>query len=297
MNDPLGVGCVLLPDPDHLAMMKRIIEEKVDFFEISPETFWMPGPQPLAGYYEVLCTIVERSKRPVVGHGLDLSPAGVLAPESEVERFESWLRMIRQEHARFNYRWYSEHLGYAAAGGWVAELPLPMPMTDEAIGAVATRFARLREIVPEVAFENQTWYYHLGDVRREPEFLNRICREAKCSLLLDIHNAYSQCLNLGFDLDDYLGRLELDRVIEIHISGGSESDAAWLPSGRVFRIDTHDNPVPEPVWAALAKWLPKCPNVRGVVLERLDGTLKPDQVPAFEAEFDRLREVWRAGRR
>jgi hypothetical protein len=296
----LGVGASLMSDPTHLALMRRIIEELVDFYELSPETLWTGDeagrPVPIPAYHDLLRTIVERSGRPVVAHGLDLSPASVDAPAGERARLEAWLARIRAEQEIFGFRWYSEHLGFSVAGGWVAELPLPVPQTDEAIEAVAARLRALRRIVPLVAFENQASYYALGDPAEEPAFFAEICRRADAWMLLDLHNAYTQCLNMGMELDAYLGRMELSRVIEIHVSGGSESDPAWLPSGRSLRIDTHDQPVPEPVWGALERWLPRCPNVRGVVLERIDGTLTEADVPGFEEEFARLREVWDARR-
>lgn len=42
------------------------------------------------------------------------------------------------------------------------------------------------------------------------------------------------------------------RVLELHLSGGSDSGPDWLPSRRVLRLDSHDGAVPEPVWRAFA---------------------------------------------
>jgi uncharacterized protein (UPF0276 family) len=39
-------------------------------------------------------------------------------------------------------------------------------------------------------------------------------------------------VNFGFDPDDYVRRLPLDRVLEIHVSGGTLSSDRWLSSGR-----------------------------------------------------------------
>ena len=61
-------------------------------------------------------------------------------------------------------------------------------------------------------------------------------------------------------------------MIEIHLSGGSDSEPGWLPDGRTLRLDTHDGPVPEPVWRAYEQVRPRCPNLRGVVVERMTGT-------------------------
>src|SRR5204863_3300677 len=110
------------------------------------------------------------------------------------------------------------------AAGLHVTLPLPLPYTDETVAAVAARMRLLNTVAPVVAFENNVSYFAMGDSTREPEFLNAICRAAPCSLVLDLHNVHTQCLNFGTDPLDYVDRLDLDRVVQIHLSGGSESE-------------------------------------------------------------------------
>jgi uncharacterized protein (UPF0276 family) len=280
------LGLTLLPHREHLATMARVIEEDAEFFEVTPETLWDEHLRPSAAYGTIL-DIVRRSGRPVVGHGTALSP-GTPGDDGRAERH---VAAVARDHAAFGFRWYSEHLGFTTAAGLVAELPLPLPRGAESTTAVAAHVARLARIVPDVALENQAALFALGDPREEPEFLNEVCDAARCRLLLDLHNAFTNCRNFGLSLDDWLAALDTSRVIEIHVSGGSESEARWLASGRVFRLDSHDGPVPEEVWRALDRVLPRCPNLRGVVLERNDGTLDDSNVKAFEAEVRRLKEM------
>ncbi|HEX9105235.1 MAG TPA: DUF692 family protein, partial [Polyangia bacterium] len=103
--------------------------------------------------------------------------------------------------------------------------------------------------------------------------------------------------NFGFDPAEYLRRLDLSKVIEIHVSGGSESDPRWLPSGRVLRLDAHDGAVPELVWRMLEAVAPRCPNLRGVTLERMEGTVEDADVPLLAAELARLRAIVQRRRR
>lgn len=280
------LGLSLQPDRRFLEGTRRIAEEWADFFEVAPEQLWEPGPR-AGDLHRLFLEIKRRSGKPFVAHGLALSPGTA----GEDARFEAWLDAIRSDQEAFGFEWYSEHLGFTEAGGWNAALPLPLPMTEEAVAAVSARMRRLREIVPTVALENQATYFTLGPHEREGEFLNRICRESGCFLLLDLHNAYTQCVNFGMNLREYLAPLDLSRVIEIHLSGGSESEAGWLPSARVFRLDSHDGPVPEEVWKAFEWALPRCPNLRGVVVERIAPSLRPEDVPGFEAEFRRAMEI------
>lgn len=55
-----------------------------------------------------------------------------------------------------------------------------------------------------------------------PEVITRIVRESGCEFLLDISHAYcaARCLGMGFR--EYLFRLPLERVYEIHINGWAE---------------------------------------------------------------------------
>ncbi|HLQ38987.1 MAG TPA: DUF692 family protein, partial [Planctomycetota bacterium] len=108
-------------------------------------------------------------------------------------------------------------------------------------------------------------------------------------LLLDLHNAYTHCLDLGVDLQRWLDLLPWPRVLEIHLSGGSDSDPEWLPSRRVLRLDSHDGAVPEPVWQAFAEALPRAPNLRGVVLEWMPDGMTAAAAAQFASDFARAR--------
>ena len=74
----------------------------------------------------------------------------------------------------------------------------------------------------------------------------RLVDEAGTYLHLDLHNIYTNSINLaGFDLRDYLDTIPLDRVIAIHLAGGSWADGLYH--------DWHDTSVPEPVWDLLSE--------------------------------------------
>ena len=283
---PAGFGFTLQPDLEFLRLTRRIVEEYADFYELTPEAFWARDFR-RTHQHGIVREIVARSGRPCVGHGVGYS---VGAPE-RTERHDRWLAELRLEMRDFGFAWYSEHLGFTEHEGLQATLPLPLPPTREAVRAVAARMKELATLTPVVAFENNVAYVRAGDPLAEPEFFGAICAEAGCWLLLDLHNAYTQCLNFGVDLDRYLDRLDLARVLEIHVSGGSESEPGWLRSGRAYRLDTHDGPVPEPVWQALERLLPRCPGLRGVVLERLPLGLDAAKVVALEAECKRAKEL------
>ncbi len=85
----------------------------------------------------------------------------------------------------------------------------------------------------------------------------------------------------------------LDRIREIHVSGGSDLPA-W-PKAAPVRCDTHDEAVPGPLLALLGDALSRCPNVYAVIFERLGGTIG-DVGASLRKDFQRVRSVAMAAR-
>lgn len=281
--DFLGVGLALHPEAETIELLGRAIEELADFYELSPELHWQDDAQP-APSRALLLDLVRRSGKPVVAHGLFLS----LGSSGDEERLHAALSRIERDQAEFEFLHYSDHLGFCAEGGREAALPLPLPWSEASAAVVAARLRRLREVVPAVACENSALLVQLGDPRLEPDFLARVCELADCGLVLDLHNAYANCLNSGLELEAWLARVPWERVVELHLSGGSWSEEDWCP-GPPRRLDTHDGSVPEEVWRAAELALGRAPRLRGVVLERIG--LTSGEVAGFEAELRRAREL------
>lgn len=283
------LGLSLQPHAPFLQLTRRLVEEVVDCLEVSPEMLYLdaatPGP-----HYETFLELQRRAGKPVLGHGLTLS-LGSANTAAEDERATQTLARIATDQERFGFAWYSEHLGAAFQGDRASVLPLPLPLLESAAEAVIARLRRLGQVVPRAACENGGGLFFLGDPAREPELLNWIASESGAGLVLDLHNAFVQQVNGGLDLGSFLDALDLRHVIEIHLSGGSVSDPGWLPSGKTFRLDSHDGPVPEPVWAAFEQALPRCPNLRAVIVERLAESLTEETLPGYEAELLRAKEL------
>jgi uncharacterized protein (UPF0276 family) len=76
----------------------------------------------------------------------------------------------------------------------------------------------------------------------ESEFISTVLEEADCGLLLDVTNAYLNSQFHGTDALDFIRSLPLHRVGQMHLAGWeSHEDGSF--------IDSHDAPVPEPVWS------------------------------------------------
>jgi len=92
-------------------------------------------------------------------------------------------------------------------------------------------------------------------------------------IILDLHNLYCQLRNFDLAFDEMISLYPLERVREIHISGGSWDESATNPS-RSVRRDTHDDAVPPDVFQLLEMTIPRCPHLKYVVLEQLGNGLE-----------------------
>ncbi|MGH7149669.1 MAG: DUF692 domain-containing protein [Planctomycetota bacterium] len=285
------VGLTLQPEREYCERLEPLFLEEADYFEVTPETTWVrDGAEAFRpnGFWRLFRELGDRTGKPFVAHGVGLS-LGTFGDDRA--RLDRWLEAIRNSQEAFGFLWYTDHLGPTLLDGRAVTIPVALPMTEEAAAAVRRRLEAVQEIVPDVGFENSAFYYLLGKPLDEPGFFARILERPRTHLLLDLHNLYTNAVNLGFDAEAYLDRLDLSRVIEIHVSGGSLSEAGWLPSKRVMRLDSHDAPVPEEVWGLLERTLPRCPNLRGVTLERMEGTVGEGDLPLLREELRRVRRA------
>ncbi len=288
----IPVGLSLAPDVVYLDLLHDVIRDEAEYYEVAPETLWRRSAQGSLepnGFHRAFRELAEEQRRPFVAHGVGLSIGGLAARDDA--RRATWLERIRADHDVFHFAWYTDHLGASAPAGLAMTLPLPVPMTDASVAQARRALGELQRIVPDVGVENSVFYYHLGDPLDEPAFLRRIVDAPGHHLLLDLHNVYTTAQNAGWDPRAYLARLPLERVIEIHLSGGSESPAAWLSSGRSLRLDSHDHAVPEPVWTLFDEVWPRCPNLRGVTLERMEDTVTVPEVAVIRDELRRARKA------
>lgn len=285
-----ALGFTLQPEERYLALTAELLDE-VDYVEVAPETLWRTdarGELVANGFHARFAALKSASDIPFVAHGVAFS-LGSARPDPV--RRARWLRRIAQDHAIFDFGWYTDHLGATELAGRNLTLPLPIPLVPAAARAMRASFTALQTVVPDVGCENSVFYFHVGDPLAEPAFLHDALVAPRTHLLLDLHNVWTNARNLGFDAHEYLARLPLDKVIEIHVSGGSCSDPAWLPSRTTLRLDAHDSAVPDEVWALAERVLPLCPNLRGLTLERMEGTVDTGDVPILREELRRARSL------
>lgn len=291
------VGIALMPEKQFLDLLEPAFREDVDAFEIAPETTWRrsdDGSWQPNGFHRAFAAIGARTGKPFVAHAVHGNLGG--ADPRDAARQQRWLERVALDRATFGYQWLTDHLGACVLDGDALALPIALPMDEAAAALVRERLVRWQQVVPDTGFENSVFYFLLGDWLDEPAFFARILTAERTHLLLDLHNVFTMAQNVGADPYEYLRRLDLDRVLEIHLSGGADSNPNWLPNGRTLRLDSHDAAVPEAVWRLFEFVVPRCRNLRMATLERMEGTVGEDDVAAVRGELRRLREVLHAGR-
>jgi uncharacterized protein (UPF0276 family) len=289
----LGVGWSYFPTSPHV---NASIRDLLDFAEVSPEMFCREvytdqGPRMSVQPALLEAALTELDGLPITVHGLELS-IGTAAGWND-----AYLTMLDQFATAREFAWHSEHLGYMRCAGPSGELlsagvPLPLPFTQEAVDLVAPR-ADLMVQRYERPFLLENAVYYFPDLPADPGwdeivFLNRLVEHSSCGLLLDLFNLHCNSVNHGFDLIAALGRLRLDRVVEVHVAGGKQHDG--------FVLDGHCAGVPEPVWAALEWLLPRAPNLAGIVYEVLDQAFSQVGLEVLRRQMERLQSVWLSAR-
>ena len=118
----------------------------------------------------------------------------------------------------------------------------------------------------------------------EISFLRDVIKHTGCGLLLDINNVYVSCTNRGEDPGDFLARVPLDAVGEIHLAGHTVSRDE---TGAPLLIDTHDGPVTDTVWDLYAGFVDRAGGLPTLI--EWDADI-PDW-PTLAAETARAREI------
>ncbi len=280
---PSGVGLGL-----RWEFLEPLLEElpPLDFLEISPENYIQRG-----GYHtEALAYLGTRYS--MVTHGLTMSLGGTDPLD------DGYLGELRDLISTVGSPWHSDHLCFGSVDGRMLHDLLPIAFTDAVVQRVADRVRAARDAIGvPLAVENISYYLAPGaSEMSEAEFIARVCDRADCGLMLDVNNAYVNSRNFGFDVDEWMRTVPLDRVVQMHVAGHdwfTEAGEPLTPAAAQSRdgdkviIDTHGADVPDPVLELLGRVVTRTGPVP-VVLER-DQDIPP--LSALLAEVEKIKAV------
>lgn len=205
-------------------------EPQVDWFEIISENF-----MDNFGYAR---HVLERMAaiRPIVMHGVSMS-VGSTDPLDW-----NYLRSLKALAEFVQPAWVSDHLCWTGVSHVNTHDLLPMPLTEESLCHVIDRVGQIQDFLQRpLVLENPSTYFEFRESTiTEWDFLSELARATGCGLLLDVNNVYVSGYNHGFDPEHYIRSLPPESIVQIHLAGPSDCGH--------YMVDTHDQPVPAPVW-------------------------------------------------
>ncbi|GAB7539677.1 MNIO family bufferin maturase [Burkholderia sp. 3C] len=262
----LGFGVGLRPQhlPAILADGAR-----VGWFEIISENYFED-----AGHQRAMLDRIA-AEVPIVMHGVSLSIG------SDTPLDLGYLTRLRRLMDDVRAVWVSDHLCWTGLGSHNSHDLLPMPLTDASLDHVSARVDAVQQWLGRpLVLENPSSYVQFrASTMPECDFLARLARRTGCGLLLDVNNVYVSAVNHRFDPVAYLYALPHDQIVQIHLAG-------HIRHGDTL-IDTHDQPVPAPVWElyALAQ------RLTGGVSTLLEWDANLPDYDTLLAELDKARRV------
>ena len=223
----------------------------VDFLEVISENFMIDGGRPR----HILRDI--RARYPVALHGVSMS----IGSADGLDR--AYLTRLRALVDDIEPLFVSDHLSWSRIEGFSSHDLLPLPYTQEAFDIFSSNIDRAQNALGRaMLIENPSTYIDFAPAdMTEWQFIDALCAQTGCGLLLDVNNVFVSASNHGFDPVAYLDGVPHDQVRQIHLAGHSHGDH--------LLIDTHDQAVPPSVWQLYAHVLPKLGPI-ATMIERDD---------------------------
>lgn len=193
-------------------------------------------------------------KYPLYVHGLGLS-LGTPGPLDR-DTLDEFSRVVEAA----NPDWISEHVAFTRT----AEVDLghlnPICPSEQSLAVFVEHVSQLAErFKRKVILENITSHLRIKGSMTEPEFLNRLCRESGCSLLLDVTNLLINSHNHGFDPRAWLDDIAPEQIVQLHVVGYSRHN------GRLN--DSHAAPIQDDL-LELIEHVCRYAPVQAVIIER-----------------------------
>jgi uncharacterized protein (UPF0276 family) len=183
-------------------------------------------------------------------------------------------------------KWFSDHLCFTRCGPIAIGALAPLARDRATATMVGERAARLQDAagIPFL-LENITSHLDLGGEMNEPQFITEVVEAGGCGLLLDLANLSINARNHRFDPYAYLDEFPLERVVEVHVAGGTIDEG--------IAYDTHSRETPAEVWDLL-EVVARRADIAAVIIERDQDV--PTSVAVFQPEIDAARRIIAGGR-
>lgn len=254
----------------------EVLEWSFDTFYNTKEPDWL---NELLNFYS------ENNR--LIGHGVYYS----LFDARWTERQEIWLKKLKEEFHKRKYNHITEHFGFMNTENFHQGVPLPVSLHSKTLEIGKDRLYRLQDAVQvPVGIENLAFSFSTNDVMEQGIFLDKLTEDIDGFLILDLHNIYCQSCNFEVEIQEIIKLYPLDKVKEIHLSGGSWQESIY--GKKSIRRDTHDDSIPEEILYILPSVLSQCKNLEYIIIERLGNTINTeDKKKSFLDDFTKVRKL------
>ncbi len=245
-------------------------EEKVQAIEWAFDTLFQQEQVP-DWFTGLLKEFADQGR--LVGHGVFFS---IFSGKWSSDQ-QQWLDRLQMLSRQFHFAHITEHFGFMTGEDFHKGAPISIPFSSATLALGRDRLHRIQDACHcPVGLENLAFSYSPEEVKKHGSFLADLVEPINGFIILDLHNLYCQVHNFNVPAEELLGFYPLERVREIHISGGSWVAHAEANTGKIRR-DTHDDAVPQVVFDLLKYAIGKCENLKFVVLEQLGNALMSEQ--------------------
>lgn len=268
-----------------------LADSEVDAIEWSFDAVYQPDNMP-SWFQELLSTFGAAGR--LIGHGVFFS---LLSGRWTTEQ-SNWLSLLKKMARDYSFAHVTEHFGFMTGLDFHRGAPLPVPLTARTLRIGQDRLKRIADAAHcPVGIENLAFAFSLDDVKQQGAFLAELVEPVNGFLILDLHNVYCQACNFGQPIEEIIDLYPLERVREIHISGGSFEPLTSDPE-TLIRRDTHDDGVPQPVFDMLELVIQRCPSLQFVTMEQISASLSSENSKQqFRDDFKKMKSIIRQAKR
>lgn len=154
----------------------------------------------------------------------------------------NYLKQLQKLIDRIQPICVSDHLAWCSLQGQYFHELLPLPYTEEALKHVVLRIQQVQDFLQrQVLIENISNYLsYKHSTMKEWEFLEAVCEESDCLVLLDLNNLFVNSKNNGYEATDFLKNFNSKRIAQFHLAG--------FENRQTHLLDTHSASVHQKVW-------------------------------------------------
>jgi uncharacterized protein (UPF0276 family) len=258
----------------------------VNLLEIEPQSLWYHTNDKHEPY-RIDKTVMDRIKSfPCAKtiHSVGLPVGGSCVPD------KTQVQLLSEMASDLDVSWMSEHLSFNEATGpkgpFKTGFLLPPRQTQSGVECAVRSIMSVTEHI-HVPFAVETGVNYLrprDDELPDGEFISRVVETADCWLLLDLHNIWTNEINGRQPVNEFLDQIPLERVLEIHLAGGSEYDG--------YRLDSHSDAIPEPLQEITRRIIPRLPNLRALVFEIFPSFLPSMGLDLVRSQLKIMHKLW-----